>query len=133
MLQGRKNQIALIELLAVLAAVDTFAEFLRGHDVLLWIDNVVAEAAVRNGYLRQDCWDGCAIASALWLAIWRLSSNVWTMRVPSLLNISDGPSRPKDPSKLSPLLQYPLGVRWMQSKGISAWALRALDEAVRVR
>jgi hypothetical protein len=133
MLQGRKNQIALIELLAVLAAVDTFAEFLRGHDVLLWIDNVVAEAAVRNGYLRQDCWDGCAIASALWLAIWRLSSNVWTMRVPSLLNISDGPSRPKEPSKLSPLLQYPLGVRWMQSKGISAWALHALDEAVRVR
>jgi hypothetical protein len=131
LLQERKQQIALIELLVVLMAVEAFADEIQGRDVILWIDNVVAEAAVRNGFLRRDSVDGCALASALWLSFMRLRVTAWVERVPTDLNIADGPSRPREPAKLAPLLALPTGVQWRRLERFPVWIDDALERACR--
>ena len=48
-LQPRKTQITALELLAVVAALCTFAEECSGRDVLLFCDNQAACAAISKG------------------------------------------------------------------------------------
>ena len=130
LLMVRKQQIALIELLAVLTAIEAFGPLIAHRDVLLMIDNKVAEVAVRNGYVRRDARDACVLASALWLALMRLRCTVWVDRVSSKLNISDGPTRPNEPAKMLPLLAYPLGIRWITNPSVPGWAVMALQNAL---
>ena len=133
MLHARRNQIALIELLAVLTAVDEFAELLRGRDVRIFIDNVVAEASIRNGYMRRDSRDACVLVAALWQKFLQLQINVWVDRVPSRLNIADGPSRPDKPELLQPLYDLGFPVQWSEDVQVPVWAREALKESLALR
>ena len=61
----------------------------------------------------------------------RLRCCTWVARVPTDLNISDGPSRPDDPSKLLPLLQYSEGFTWVSPDPcVPVWAIFALEHAL---
>ena len=133
MLKHRVNQIALIELLAVLAALEAFKDLITGCDLRIFIDNVVAEGAIRNGYMRRDCRDACALVAALWQQFLELDLLVWVDRVPSELNVADGPSRPYNPSLLGPLYSLNLPVNWRENVTIPHWAVEALRASLAPR
>ncbi len=125
-LKPRQNQIALIELLAVLTAVEVFRYEITGRDLLLFVDNTVAEACIRNGYMRRDSRDACELVSALWTRFQQWGINVWVYRVPSSKNIADGPSRPYSPELLAPLYALGLPLAWVPNVQVPAWANEAL-------
>jgi len=99
LLLPRKQQNALIELIAVVVAFEVFAADLKGRDVILMVDNQTAEGTVRNGYARRVSADACALASLLWLRCAALKVNLFVQCVSSEENIADGPSRPDEPDK----------------------------------
>jgi len=122
----RKQQIALIELIAVIVAFEVFAEAVRGRDVLLFVDNRTAEGVVRNGYARRAAHDACALASLLWLRCAALGVSLFVEWVPSEMNISDGPSRPAEPAKSRDILS--LSPVWRQLEVFPEAVERALRE-----
>ena len=122
----RFNQIALIELLAVLTGVEEFRELIRGRDVRIFVDNTVAESSLRNGYMRRDSRDACALIGELWLQLLHLGVNVWFDRVPTAFNIADGPSRPLSPELLEPLFELGFPVSWIVDANVPEWAHAAL-------
>jgi hypothetical protein len=87
----RKTQIAQIELLAMVAAFDTFGSELSGKRVIALIDNESALGAAIKGYSRVD--DVSHLVTRLWEIINRHSIIVYFDRISTDANISDGPSR----------------------------------------
>ena len=87
----RKTYIAQLEALAVLAAMQTWAERIAGRRVVLFIDNTVALSAVVHGYARVD--DLAAITNAIHLTAAGLRTSMYADWVPSKANIADLPSR----------------------------------------
>ena len=130
LLVRRHNQIALIELLAALTALSAFSPFIKGKDLRFFIDNRVAECAVRNGYVRRDTRDACALVSELWFQLQRAQATVWVDRVPSKLNIADGPSRPDQPELSAPLTRLNREVRYLHDITVPDWAVSALERSL---
>lgn len=112
LLESRKQQIALIELIAVVVAFEVFAEALSDRDVLLFVDNSTAEGVIRNGMARGVARDASALASYLWLRCAKLRLNLFVQWVCSEENIADGPSRPSEPAKSEGLRS--LGPVWQE-------------------
>ncbi len=73
------------------SGISTFAEQLRGREVVIWSDNVGAEKATDKGAAKQ--FDQNALIHAIWLRIAELGIYAWVERVPTKLNIADLPSR----------------------------------------
>jgi hypothetical protein len=103
LLNVRRQQIALLETIAVVVAFVLFRPWLVGVDVLLLVDNKNAVAWLRNGFARKDATDANFLVAAFWQKVLDLSSSVHVEWVPSKLNIADGPSRPSDPTLMLPL------------------------------
>jgi len=113
----RKNQIALYEAMAAVVATYVFAPWLRDTEVILFIDNQSAEGFLRNGYARGVAQDASRLASLWWERCARIRLSPWLEWVPSLLNISDGPTRPEEPGKCDELLALqPEWMRWGTSE-----------------
>ena len=87
------SQIMALELLAIALGLATFGERLANRRVVIWSDNVGAEAAVRSG--RASAWDHSRIIHSLWYLIARIGCGAWFDRVPSEENVADLPSREK--------------------------------------
>ena len=71
----RKNQIALIELLAVCVSLLVFSRDLQDSNVVLFIDNQTAEGFLRNGFAKGNAKDATGIVSWVWHGLLALRVN----------------------------------------------------------
>jgi hypothetical protein len=82
-----------LELLAILCAVLTCGDMLRGRQVWFWCDNTAALSAVIHGYARATYL--AKMTNEIHLHSARLQITAWFEWVPSQCNIADIPSRPQ--------------------------------------
>jgi len=103
----RRNdaQICGLEMLAIALGLSSFADELRGRNVVIYSDNKGAEAATRNGIAKA--WDHCQIIHEVWTMALRIGAHLWIERVSSEENVSDLPSREE-----YGLLQDEFGAKW---------------------
>ena len=76
---------------AVVPGISSFADLIRGRNVVIWSDNTGAEAVTRSGAART--FDHCCLVHALWKRFAELQLGIWVERVPTKVNIADDPSR----------------------------------------
>ena len=79
------------ESLAALVGLHTFAPFLHDAEILHFVDSTAAEGSLVKGYSCSATL--AATASAYWTTAGRCSIAAWIGRVPSRLNVADGPTR----------------------------------------
>ena len=89
----RSNQIALIELLAVVVAVDTFKPIITGQRVLVMIDSESALGGLVKGYSALE--DICELVGVFWQSVDDSRTLVYLDRIPTDSNPADAPSRNK--------------------------------------
>ena len=87
----RKNQIALVELFAPIAAVETFGHLMQGKKIIFMIDSESALGALVKGY--SDREDMCELVGLFWKQIAQLDILTYLDRVPTDCNPADDPSR----------------------------------------
>ena len=87
----RKTQINAYEQAAVLLALGTFPDLLRGQRVLFFIDSNAALGTVLKGHNRRD--DLNLFAGTTWHILADLHIEAHFLRVPSKQNPADAPSR----------------------------------------
>ena len=87
----RKHQIAMVELLAVVVALETFAESLKDKFALWFVDSEPVQGALIKGYSAKD--DVCELVGVVWQISLKLRVNIYLDRVPTDMNPSDFPSR----------------------------------------
>ena len=87
----RKSQIAMIELLATVVALKTFAPRLRGSLALLFVDSEPVQGALVKGYPSKE--DFCELIGVFWRCALDLGVNIYIDRVPTDSNPADPPSR----------------------------------------
>ena len=75
------GQIAGLEILAVALGLSTWADRLRGRDVVIYSDNTVAEFCLKKGSAKA--LDHCALIHAFWVSVLDLDLRVWIERVPT--------------------------------------------------
>ena len=75
------GQIAGLEILAVAVGLSTWADRLRGRDVVIYSDNTVAEFCLKKGSAKA--LDHCALIHAFWVSVLDLDLRVWIERVPT--------------------------------------------------
>ena len=74
-----------------MVALSSFAQEMRGRRVVLYSDNTGAELSVVKGSAKA--WDHNQMVHSIWTQAFEQKIRLWVERVPSKLNISDGPSR----------------------------------------
>ena len=87
----RKTQIIVLELLAAIAVLATFADILLGRDIVWFIDNQPVCAALCKGASHSG--DIQTFVTAFHTTCLQLGIRVWIQWVPSDANPSDEPSR----------------------------------------
>ena len=87
----------MFEAMAVVVAVRSFANWLKGSDVFIFVDNTQAQGVLTNGFGPDE--DINSVAAALWELAATFDLGVWFERVDTAANWADGPSRPENPSK----------------------------------
>ena len=87
----RTTQISMIEMLAPIVAVETFAHLIQGKKIVMLIDSESALGALVKGYSARE--DLCELTSVFWEQVSDLEGLVFLDRVSTDANISDGPSR----------------------------------------
>lgn len=87
----RDKQIMTLEILAIMVALSTFDEQLRGRKVIVFSDNKGAEFATGKGSSKAA--DHNQLVHEIWTHALRSHIHLWVERVPSADNISDSPSR----------------------------------------
>ena len=90
-LLGRKTQINVYEQAAVLLALGTFPDLLRGKRVVFYIDSMSALGTIVKGHSRRD--DLNLYAGTTWHLLARYGVTPHFLRVPSKQNPADDPSR----------------------------------------
>ena len=90
-MKPRKTQIEVYEAIATVVALYTFAPYVEGSDLWLFVDNTGAQAAITKGVGGED--DVNAIASAFWTQAAAEDLGIWVERVDSESNPADLPSR----------------------------------------
>ena len=90
-MKPRKTQIEVYEAIATVVALYTFAPYVEGSDLWLFVDNTGAQAAITKGVGGED--DVNAIASAFWTQAAAEDLGIWVERVDSESNPADVPSR----------------------------------------
>ena len=83
------------ESLAAVVALQALSPQLSGVEVLLFVDNRAAEGTLLKAYSKSRHLT--VLAALFWQAVRYSKSAAWVGRVPSHLNVADGPSR-DDPS-----------------------------------
>ena len=89
----RTTQIVPVEMIATVLALETFAERVRGADVILLIDSEAVEGSLVKGYSSRD--DLCRIISLFWDLAFQLRVRIFIDRVSTDANPADWPSRDK--------------------------------------
>ena len=89
----RTTQIVPVEMIATVLALETFAERVRGADVILLIDSEAVEGSLVKGYSSRD--DLCRIISLFWELAFQLRVRIFIDRVSTDANPADWPSRDK--------------------------------------
>ena len=79
------------EALAAVVALLTWSHRLENVDIFLFIDNVAAEGVLVKAYSSSPHLT--VLAGLFWQTVRRAKCSTWVGRVPSELNIADGPSR----------------------------------------
>ena len=87
----RRQQIGQLEILAALVPYLSVPRLLAGREVLHWIDNTSAKAALVHGY--SGVPDSARLVHAFHAQNLGLQARVWLEWVPSKANPSDEPSR----------------------------------------
>ena len=87
----RKTQIVPVEMVAPIVALVTFADRLKGKDLLLFIDSEAVEGALVKGYSSKE--DLCTLVSVFWDLVFELQITVFIDRVATDANPADWPSR----------------------------------------
>ena len=77
------------EALAAVVALLTWSDRLENVDVFIFIDNVAAEGVLVKAYSSSPHLT--VLAGLFWQAVRRIKCSAWVGRVPSELNIADGP------------------------------------------
>ena len=90
---GEDDSIVPVEMIAPVLALETFADRLRGSDLLLLIDSEAVEGALIKGYSSRE--DLCSIISVFWDLAFRLQIRVFIDRISTDANPADWPSRDK--------------------------------------
>ena len=90
----KRQHINQTELLAGPVAFDTWPTLLQEADIIHWVDNDAAAAALIKGY--SDKSDSLKIISDYWLRALSLRANIFIDRVESKSNLADAPSRPDE-------------------------------------
>ena len=87
----RKQQIGQDEIIGAIAPYLSLPQLLTGRDVIHWVDNTSAIAALTKGYSSRP--DSARLVHALhaWCAVTQTS--IWFEYVPSKANAADEPSR----------------------------------------
>jgi hypothetical protein len=85
------KQIMSLEIAAILLALTTFTNELRGRTVVLYSDNVGAEKTSTKGSAKA--FDHNKLQHEIWSLVLEHAIHLWVERVPSRENISDLPSR----------------------------------------
>ena len=106
-LHHRATQIFPFEVIAIWAALQVFRGHLQGRRLLLFIDNQSALAVTSKG--TSTATDVQAIVSCMWDLIDSLNIQAAFRYVPSKLNLSDPPSRGRQPIVGT---RVPLTLRW---------------------
>ena len=88
------DQIMNLELYAILCGLKTFSAECFGCHVSIWTDNVGGECALKKQSAKA-C-DHNKLVHAIWSCAIDLNCSIWFNRVPSALNIADGPTRPDE-------------------------------------
>ena len=88
---GRRTRINEAESLGALLFLHTFAERLKGCDVLLLLDSMVAEGVLIKNYSTSPYL--VSISGAFWHQVGVVDAAVWIGHVPSKANLADDPSR----------------------------------------
>ena len=81
----------MIELLATVVALKTFAPRLRGSLALLFVDSEPVQGALVKGYSSKE--DFCELIGVFWRCALDLGVNIYIDKVPTDSNPSDPPSR----------------------------------------
>ena len=81
----------MVESTAVVVAMETFGEILRGKRVLWMIDSEAVLGAIVKGY--SDRFDICNTTALFWEMVRSRDVEVYADRIPTDGNLSDGPSR----------------------------------------
>jgi hypothetical protein len=79
------------EALAALVALLALGPLLQDTDIMLWIDSQAAEGVLVKAYSKSPYLT--IIAALFWRAVRGFRCSAWIGRVPSALNVADGPSR----------------------------------------
>ena len=87
----RKTQIAMIELVATVVALETFRPMLQNKTLLLFVDAEAVEGALVKGYSARE--DLCELVGIFWNLVLELNCLVYVDRVPTDANPADYPSR----------------------------------------
>ena len=82
------------ELMAILLAIETFKDKCQNANVRVWTDNIGGECAFRNQSSKSV--DHNALVHLVWLCVAKINAGLWIERVPSALNLADGPTRPTE-------------------------------------
>ena len=82
---------ALVELFAVVMAMLTFTNEVRGRAILVFVDSEAVEVALVKGYSRHE--DVCLLVARFWMVVEQVDCMVYIDRVSTDANISDQASR----------------------------------------
>ena len=94
-LRARKTQIIAYEMIAALEGIVRFAGQISNREVILFVDNLSAKGSLAKGRCRKN--DLQAIVDEFVNVCVRFKIRPRILWIPSSLNISDLPSRKKDP------------------------------------
>ena len=86
-----KQRINECESIAALLGLATFGDLLQEADLLHFVDSTAAQGTLVSGFSKSSTL--CAVTSAYWTLATRMRVRAWIGRVPSKLNVADGPSR----------------------------------------
>lgn len=79
------------ESIAALLGLASFSHHIEGCDVLHFVDSTAAQGVLIKGYSKSQTL--CAVTSAYWTLAGKCRACIWIGRVPSKLNVADGPTR----------------------------------------
>jgi len=103
LLKKRRNQIAMFELLAVIAGFLLLGPFFSHGRLTLHVDNQTALGWLRNGFCHKDAVDCLRLIALFWEQVALLSVDVDLRWVPSSANLADGPTHPGEAGRMSAL------------------------------
>ena len=95
------NQIMALELYAILTGICSFRKHIANKTVRIWTDNVGGECALKKQTAKAQ--DHNRLVHRIWVLAAQLNCGIWIGRVPSALNIADGPTRPNEAIAMSVL------------------------------